>query len=374
MGTDIKKLKGYIKNHKKEEKEKEERKNRSSVEFYQNHVGKNCLYLCPPHENMEGIPFVMRGKHRNCGPEGKTDFMCISNDGKKLKQCPQCMEVKDLYDSSRDSSKKKAGKMKRNQRFYWQIIDMAPLLEDDPAEMPDCFLDFPDEEDTKTRKKRGCKACEWLDSCEGGIKGWSIGKKIQEPILDELEDLIDDEDVTNPKECRPVILRRKGEEAMNTEYSGIKFSKPFSFPKEVIARIQENLIDLSEMSVPKDADQIKKLMTGDTEEADDTDDGEDDVPKCFGKYDDDEDDCLKCDYSDPCEVEAEGENTKNSKTRDDDDNPKEEPEDIEGDDDSDDDDELENKLKAIAKKRQQERQKKAGKRTPSPKKSDDEDE
>ena len=219
MTTNIKKLKSFIKNHKEEEAKKEEKKN-SNINFYQNKVGKNVLFLCPPHENMEGLPFVLRGKHRNCGPEGKTDFMCMSCDGKNLKACPQCVEVSELYNTARERDKKRAQKMRRNQRFYWQIIDVSPILENeksDKAEIPECFLDFPDESETQKSKSRGCKTCDWAESCKGGIRAWSIGKKIQEPLLDELDELLDDEDVTNPKAGKPIVFRRKGEDAMTTE-------------------------------------------------------------------------------------------------------------------------------------------------------------
>jgi hypothetical protein len=292
--------------------------------------------------------------------------MCASCDGKKLQECPQCAEVSELYGTGRESDKKKASRMRRNQRFYWQIIDVSPILDlkkGEEPEIPDCLLDFPGEEETKKRKSRGCKACDWAESCEGGIRAWSIGKKIQDPIIDELDELVDDEDVTNPKAGRPIMVRRKGEEAMNTEYSGIKFMDQIKFPKEVVERIYENLIDLTEVSIPRDPDKIRDLMTGvPTEDATDTDD--DDPPACFGKYDDDEKECLKCDFADPCEVEAKGDSS------DEDNEPAEEEPDPEVDQDDDpDDDELENQLKALARKRQKERQ--AGKRTPAPAKEDD---
>ena len=361
MATNVKKLKSFIKTQKEEAAAQEERKNRGSIDFYQNQVGKNCLFLCPPHENMDEIPFVLRGKHRNCGPAGKTDFMCASMDGKKQEKCIQCVEVKELYGGT-DADKKKASKMRRNQRFYWQIIDCSPLLDLEKGEkpnIPECLLDHPEEEDTKTYKKRGCKACDWEESCNGGIRAWSVGKKIQKPLLDDLEDYIDDEDVTNPKECRPVQVTRTGKEAMNTEYSGIKFLKKFKFPPEVVARIYENLIDLSKVSIPKDEDQMRKLMTGiDTEDAEGEDN--DETPECFGKYDDDDKECLKCDYCDPCEVDSQGDSK--------DESVKEEidPE-LDGDEDPE-DDELEKQLRLRAQKRAKER---TAQRTPSPKKDED---
>jgi hypothetical protein len=383
MVTNIKKLKSFIKNHKEEEAKKEERKNQNSINFYQNKVGKNALFLCPPHENMEGLPFVLRGKHRNCGPEGKTDFMCASCDGKNLKACPQCVEVRELYDTGRERDKKKASKIRRNQRFYWQVIDTSPILEvekDEKIIIPDCLLDFPAEEDTKKRKERGCKTCSWAESCEGGVRAWSIGKKIQEPILDELDDLLDDEDVTNPKVGRPIFLRRKGEDATTTEYSGIKFMRPISFPKEVVDRIYGQLNDLSQVSIPKEPDKIRDLMTGvQTEDAEGATEG-DDIPKCFGKYDEDEDECLKCDFCEPCEVESKGISSSKPKANeeiDDDDNdlaPAHEDPDPETNTDSDlEDDELENQLKNLARKRQAERQAAKNNRTPAPKPDEDDD-
>ena len=158
---------------------------------------------------------------------------------------------------------------------------------------------------------------------------------------------------------------------MNTEYSGVKFLKPIKFQKPVIDRIYEGLIDLSAVSVQKDAEQMKKLMTGiDTEDADESDDGE--MPTCFGKYDDDEKDCLKCDYCDPCEVEANG--SDDPDPDEDEDEPKEEidPE-LEEDDDPE-EDELEKQLKERARARAGKRTAQEGKkRTPAPKKDDDED-
>lgn len=378
MATNIKKLKSFINEQKEEAATREERKNRSSIDFYQNKVGKNCLFLLPPHENMDGLPFVLRGKHRNCGPEGKTDFMCISNDGKKQDKCPQCNEVRDLYNTKKEKDKKKAGKMRRNQRFYWQIIDVAPVLDldkSDKLEIPECLLDYPGEENKKAYKSRGCKACDWEDSCQGGIRAWSVGKKIQEPILDELEDLLDDDDVTNPKAGRPVVIRRKGEEAMDTEYSGVKFLDTISFPKEVIGRIYEKLIDLSAVSVPKDEEGMRKLMTGISTEDADEDESSDDTPTCFGKYDDDEKDCLKCDYCDPCEVETNGADKGDDSEDEDDEDPKEEIDPELDDDDDPEEDELEKQLKARAKARAGKRtaQSKEGKRTPAPKDPDDDD-
>jgi hypothetical protein len=311
MSTDLDKLKGMINEEKKNDEERKKRQERGDIGFYRPEVGKNCLYLCPAHENMDGIPYVKRGKHRNCGPEGKTDFMCRRSTGKEpINDCPQCVEIKELYGTGKERDKKKASRMRRSQRFYWNVINMRPLLElgdDEKVTIPDCFLDYPDEEDKKTRKARGCKRCDYIDACEEGVIVFSFGPKIKEQLFDELEPFLKKGiDVTNPKGFYPLQFKRKGEEVLNTDYTGVKFGDKVKFPDEVVARINEGLIDLSELSIPKGVDEVKKLMSGvPTEDADD-ENGEEDKPKCFGKYDDDEEKCLKCDYSDPCEVETEG--------------------------------------------------------------------
>jgi len=313
MSTDVEKLKGMIEEEKKDDEERKKRQERGDIGFYRPEVGRNCLYLCPAHENMEGIPYVKRGKHRNCGPEGKTDFMCRRSTGKEpINDCPQCVEIKELYGTGKERDKKKASRMRRGQRFYWNVINMKPLLElgdDEKVTIPDCFLDYPDEEDTKTRKARGCKRCDYIDSCEEGIIVFSFGPKIKEQLFDEdnLEKFLNKGiDVTNPKGFYPLQFKRKGEEVLNTDYTGVKFGEKVKFPDEVAARISEGLIDLSQLSIPKSVDEVKKLMTGVPTEDAEGENGDEDKPKCFGKYDDDEEKCLKCDYSDVCEVETEG--------------------------------------------------------------------
>jgi hypothetical protein len=175
-------------------------------------------------------------------------------------------------------------------------------------------------------------------------------------MLLQIEKMGDKGDITNPKSGRPISFFRKGEGQKNTSYLNVVFLGKIKFPKPVIDRIEEKLIDLTQVSVPREADQIKNFMIGAPNE-----NGEEvaksETPACFGKYDEDEEDCLSCDFCDPCEVETRGDDIKIEAKIDDDEDDSSVSEDPDPElDDEQENDELENKLYALAKKRQAARQ------------------
>lgn len=276
----------------------------SKFPFYRPPIGFSCLLVCPGHENMKGVSYQKRGKHRNCGPEAKTDFTCRREDkNSPLKECPQCERVNQLYSTKDERDKAVAGKERRNQRYYFQTIPVNCMVNSKngrPLEMapiPECFL-MCAIEDTEYKK---CKNCDWYEACDNGIQGWSVGVRLFEDIVDAFDDT-DDVDYTQPETARPVIFKRSGE-GFDTEYKGYRLLEHLELPEPVVKRIKENVFDLTTMSVPKTYEEVQGLMAGiRTSEYNDKDKTIEDNqnPDCFGQYDPDDASCKSCEFADQC--------------------------------------------------------------------------
>ena len=282
MGVDVGKAKKHLKKEKKKKAEREERR-KSQTQWMQSDTGKNCIGIVCPHENMDNMPFQERGVHRNCGPDGKLQFNCRrDNDDVPNDKCTQCVENSKLYASNKKLDKKRASKRRRDQRYYFPVIDLSPLLEDDVSKMPKCFIDYPDDENKKARKKRGCKNCDWQNACEKGIMTLSAGKIMYNGIMDEFADT--DSDITNPKKFYPIKFEKTQEDPNDPKtirYANIKaMKKPIKLPDEVAARLEENTPDLKLVGAPKSKEEMKALMAGIEMDAGDEEDDDTDLPDC----------------------------------------------------------------------------------------------
>jgi len=345
--TDMSKFNKRQKERTEYKKQREERK-KGKLNFKVPPEGWSRLALLPPHESMDGLPYVARGRHRSCGPENKTEFICLRHeDQSPLNDCPQCEEVVRLYTTGQERDKIIASKKRRNQRYYWQCCSLEIMADNDPPKMPDCFLQFPadeDDEDQTKKRKKVCSVCAWKDDCVQGIMPFSMGVLMFDDIVDLFEQAGDD--ITNLKALRGIKFKRTGE-GQKTKYTGISLLATLEFPKAVRKHIEDNLIDLTLVSPSKTKEEIKALMEGvETGKANDEDDNEE-TPDCYGEYDPEMKKCGKCQFSDACEIEVSGKAKKSSK--DDDDDDEEPPEIKRAKVEDDDDEEPPKKKKAKAK-------------------------
>jgi len=335
--TDMSKFNKRQKERTEYKKQREERK-KGKLNFKVPPEGWSRLALLPPHESMDGLPYVARGRHRSCGPENKTEFICLRHeDQSPLNDCPQCEEVVRLYTTGQERDKIIASKKRRNQRYYWQCCSLEIMADNDPPKMPDCFLQFPadeDDEDQTKKRKKVCSVCAWKDDCVQGIMPFSMGVLMFDDIVDLFEQAGDD--ITNLKALRGIKFKRTGE-GQKTKYTGISLLATLEFPKAVRKHIEDNLIDLTLVSPSKTKEEIKALMEGvETGKANDEDDNEE-TPDCYGEYDPEMKKCGKCQFSDACEIEVSGKAKKSSKDDDDDDEepPKKKKAKVEEDEDED---------------------------------------
>ena len=309
MAVNLGKIRKEKKKREKSREEREKRRGKGKVNWYATKIGANCVGILYDHPNMDGLPYAERGVHRNCGPESKSQFNCrrMTLDD-PAEKCPQCEQNFADWSSSKQSRKDIANKRKRGSRFYYGVIDLIALvLDDEMPKVPKCFIDHPGEENTKAIKKRGCNRCDFKDGCISDIMVMSCGTTIHEAIIGEFEDI---GDITDPKAMYPIKFTKKQAkkgDPFSISYEKVKaLKKPIVLPDEVIARIEEKLIDLTVVGVPKSIEEIKAIMAGmDLEDAPDDEDS--DLPECYGEYKDGKKKCDKCASKEACEVDTEGE-------------------------------------------------------------------
>jgi len=181
MGVDVKKIKKKVTRQRRKNKEREERRKSYQSSWFQPEEGQNCIGICPPHENMEDLPYVERGVHRGCGPESKIQFNCRrNNEDTPISECPQCEDVMALFSSKKETKVAKAKKRRRQQRYYFPVIDMHPLIDDPGTKIPATYLQY--SEDKKLIKARKCGKCDWIEGCKKGMMVMSCGTTIWDPF------------------------------------------------------------------------------------------------------------------------------------------------------------------------------------------------
>jgi len=98
MGINQKALQKSIDSHTKRKKEMEDRKNRVNTNWLKLVSGENYIKLLPPHENMNGTPWIHRRMHWQLGPDENLPAVCLRDDEKQpLDDCEACKESYTLF-------------------------------------------------------------------------------------------------------------------------------------------------------------------------------------------------------------------------------------------------------------------------------------
>lgn len=299
--TDVGAVKKDVKKREKERADFD----RGFTRFYKFRVGFNFMRILPPLPG-RALPWEKALRHFNLGPEGNGFGNCA------LKGCPACSLSKALAKSKKKSDKKRAEDVRRSQGYYFAMIDVAPLYDlvngkvkmvgDPVKDWPKCWgsIEYKDEDREQLSKK--CAKCKkkvnewgisWADSCELGVCACSVsGQRI-----DNIADGFDDGDFTDlGKEGRTVQTKRKGKSRFKTSYMDKVLSKEWALPRHIVEYVNENAIDLVELTKPLTKDEMKAVMEGRS--------SDDDTPDCFGEFDSDEEKCKECDLADLCAEEA----------------------------------------------------------------------
>jgi len=337
MAVDISKVNKHLNKH-RQEKEKRERGTSSSFSL----KGKTevVVYLCPPHENMQGLPWVANMYH---GRELPEDFKsskpfskrCLrDNYEQEQNKCYACNKA-DKFRKKRikkdDKYDREAKKYSARKRYITQLIDVSSLYDDSLKlvnKFKSCFLRFGEFDK--------CEGCHLAESCEKGMQKYYTPVTIWEDLLQHFKD---EGDITEPTNSLPIRITRKGTTKLNTKYSTKPVKDRMIIPDSVISRISEKLIDLTTLD-PKpvgSSEEIAKEYEDFFNLTDLTEDEE--MPDCYGKYEKVKSrkrGCDDCEYNEKC---AESSTSKNTKSENDEDEIKvdEIEEDIDLDEDDEDD-------------------------------------
>jgi hypothetical protein len=134
------------------------------------------IYLCQPHENMGGIPFVKRLYHQRDLPDGSNaqfSVRCQRDDTRDdLSHCWACRRMaaarrKKLVEN--DAYDKLASKYSPRKKPIAQLIDITPLFDTKGqvqlvAGLKSCFLQY--------NQVEGCADCFLKDTCQRGVQRW----------------------------------------------------------------------------------------------------------------------------------------------------------------------------------------------------------
>jgi len=247
----------------------------------------NATFICPPHENLNGLPYKAQGVHRSCGPEKKLTLTCRRDTkAELLKKCPQCIEVNDLYSSKSDAKKKEGKDKRRQQKYLFGVLDMTAFVDAEgmfikPKQDPkNCFGKYIGDKEKKGFKT--CKICSetkggWGGVCRVGVCSWAVGVTLYEAIVKAFKM---HGDITDPKNGKIMSVEQEGEGG----HQKYKVTGWFDFKLPIPVRkwMTANIIDLNTVFPAKTKQEMEAAMKGvDLEENLD----EADLPPCFGDAD-----------------------------------------------------------------------------------------
>jgi len=218
------------------------------------------IYLCPPHENMEGVPFVERLYHQRDIPKGKTgnfSLPCMRDSfDEDPAKCPGCRKMKGFRKKKQNDGDKwdtLARKHSPRRKPVSQVIDLTSILDADGQwpegiAIKDCFLNH--------GQVDGCDDCELVTACTKGISRWYMPVRAWEQFGDHFTDF---GDITNPGEACPVRVRRTGSGVRDTRYAtSVVVNSKFEMPADVVDRLDEGIQDLTAID-PKPEEKTDEL-------------------------------------------------------------------------------------------------------------------
>jgi len=302
---------------KKDKAERGKKRNNSQVRRHKWKEGTQFSRMLPPSENMD-TPWIVDKCHFNLGPEKKGFSRCTETG----KDCFCCKKVRKDLNDPKPSVRKMAQNRSMSISNVFLQVDVTPLytkkkvngktkfVADNPP--PECWGEAKKDSDGDLMGK--CQRCSWGESCQEGITTASLsGQRI-----DDLADYFDgDTDITSLKDGRniKVVKTVKGKSISDISYT-VDASEKFAWkiPKGMRAVIEKKFIDLTEV--------VKPATPEETEDAWKGTDKNDDLPECFGKFDDSKKKCKKCDMADICAEEADVEEEISDEEDEDEDKPK----------------------------------------------------
>ena len=263
--------------------------------FYSAANGRTILYVAPPTEEMEGLPYVEAHVHRNVGADNKT-VICLREDNplfanpafaKYLKEkgveigvCDVCDTIES--DSPTGFSDDKLKKMERKPTYVFPIVPLFALEEGEKVPLPDV-----------ERFPRILMA---------GPQIW-----------DQVCDVIDVEgNITNPDEAVLLMLQRSGEK-MTTKYvvkaDSESLKAPIRIEKGIRAAVAQDVkpggecdpLRILAVVFLKAAADVKKFLRGEMVETRRAVETGPSTPRCFGFDCDPEDpECVSCPHKEKC--------------------------------------------------------------------------
>lgn len=254
-------------------------------------------YFCPPHANMNGLPWDERMVHKRELPKdvkAAYDLTCQrDNYDQDPNKCPDCkimVKERGLKKVKGDKHDERAGEYAPRRKPISQVMDVDCMFNKRGElikKMKKCFLQFGEHDK--------CETCFMKESCQRGVQRYNMQVGVWEELGDHI---VEEGDVTDPKEALAIRIKRTGSTKTTTRYRTKIAKETFKIPSEVVARMNEKLVDLSTVE-PKPQGSMKELekIYADFHEMADIgneEDSGDSLPKCFQKYDEKKKKKRKC--------------------------------------------------------------------------------
>jgi len=284
--------------------------------------GENIWLLCPPHDDMDGVPWVKTVKHFNVGPNNKVVNCRRWEKQQPVEDCAVCNSVyptiwAEDFKSLPQDEQRKFNMKARKVQYRMNIIDLTPLFEKTKA-IPDCFGYFKDENHLDNVEQ--CNGCPFNNaikiddkktyggSCKNFIQVATAGVTVQKGIRNKINLYGDITDLEHPQ---PVVIIKEGS-GINTDYQVemapphvteaiTEFLSDASVREDIEAAIPN--LDVPEFTgIPTLEDQ-NRIMEGLTEASESAPNAN--IKPCFGKYSIEKEECKDCIQLAACIDEAE---------------------------------------------------------------------
>jgi len=201
--------------------------------------------LMQPHENMNGVPFIINMYHQRQLPadvKGAFSIRCQRDSYEdqinisKCYGCRQMMKYRKKKQVKDDKWDKKAGQYAPQRKPISQIIDITACFNKDgkfKRDLKKCFGNY--------GKEEGCDDCRFADSCEKFIQKWYMPVKAWKQCRQHFKDY---GDLTDMKAAIPIRIMRTGK-GLKSQYETTAFKDyKMELSQQTRKLIKEKLIDL----------------------------------------------------------------------------------------------------------------------------------
>lgn len=303
MGVDVDKVERRMDKHKAD-------KERKGGSYFGVPPDKSRFpYFCPPHPNMNGLPWSERMVHKRELPKDTKaayDITCQrDNYDQDVNKCPDCIIMQSERDKKKvkgDEHDERAGQYAPRRKPISQVMDFTPLFNkrgEPVKKLRKCFLQHGEYDK--------CESCFLKEQCKRGVQRYNMPVGVWEELGDHI---VEEGDVTDPKAALCIRVKRTGSGKNTTRYRTKIAKETIKIPAEVVARMNEKIVDLTTID-PKPEGTMKELkkIYADFHALADVGDEEDgdSLPKCFQKYDEKKKKkrgCKKCKVREEC-IDAE---------------------------------------------------------------------